>query len=272
MHQSLTSNLNEARAKIDSAKQTVENDVKLQLEAENYRMLVRKVATEKASEILDKAVSPAVAEFNSVIDRRLTEFDSYLKTQREEIDWNVKKIKSELAILERRAELFELADKAIADGDVEAYRRIVILAESDSKPLEPAALAELFRVVGAYSIGAPRRWMSVHLEPTKVDPAATREEDLAATALLQALNIASQPEARGRIADLLNSKISPQSTEHAAALVDAIKKETHLEVIRRLKLVFSKITGYKDEGYHLDARELLDWWEHNRQQMQKDKV
>ena len=162
-------------------------------------------------------------------------------------------------------------ERKIQQQLVEAYRKLVNLTEKTTPDelmkVDAGAMSELFRVVHAYSIFAPTRWNNVHLVPEALNPKKTKEDDLDVDELVPVLATDPQPIARGLIADILSKRAPVGSYRIAAAIVAAIQKETHLEVIRRLEPAFARVTGWKNEGTHLDGRELVEWWQKNEAEL-----
>jgi hypothetical protein len=251
------------------------DQIRLEFEAPKIKSAMESVAKDEAAVLLRAEVHPAVTSFKAElgilgkdINSRLSEFDSFLKSQQDAIAKSVEAQRVELKKLQDRNDITALADKAIADGDVEAYRKLESLAEGAASSLDSAALAELFRVYHAYSPFAPTRWPGLKLNPTAFDAKKTKEEDLDAQDLYSVLLKVQQPEARARIATLLSEKGKVGSFATAQAIVRSLKNETHLEVIKRMRGAFTRVAGYNEPG-KLDARELLVWWNENEDSLRK---
>jgi hypothetical protein len=54
-------------------------------------------------------------------------------------------------------------------------------------------------------------------------------------------------------------------------VAEALKKETNLQGYRALGELLQQLTGHSAEG-KLDKRELLEWYEQNRERLKKDDV
>ncbi len=124
-----------------------------QFKNENVQKTVERAASTEASHLLAKSVEPNIKSFQSKIDdvttqvdRRSQEVDDMAeKTKKAAAD--IESLRGELARLKERNDLSALADVAISQGDVEAYRKLERMTDSLEKDeARNAALSELFRV------------------------------------------------------------------------------------------------------------------------------
>jgi hypothetical protein len=244
----------------ENIKETVSKRIDKEFEQENIKKLVQESANAKAEDILKKSVQPSIEDFKG-----------YLAKQRESIDKKVESLQQEIKNLKKVGEISQLAAKAIGDGDIVSYKKLEHLAFK-AENLEDRAIAtsELFRVFNAYSPFGPVRWVGVHVIPESVNPKKTREEDLDAEDLCKLLQSnPKEPEGRGQTASLLLNVVKVKSYKTSVIIADALKRETHLEVIRRLKSVFRRITDCPEDGTLL-ADQSLEWWEKNKDRLKKE--
>lgn len=231
---------------------------------------VESVASDDAKIILRDEVQPSINSFQATIDKRMADFDVFLKTQRESVDSDIKSLRLELAKVQKRANIMALGDKAIGEGDVEAYRALDRMAADESLMGDDKAVveAELFRVVGAFGIFSPTRVTNIHLIASVINPKKTKEEELTADEVYPFLAKEVGPLGRAKIGDFLQTKARVGSFKIADAIATDLAKENNLEAFRYLGEAFCHVTGYDNVG-HLDCRELLDWWKENRDAFKK---
>lgn len=253
----------------DEIERRVVQKVAAEFEQPRIRETVTSVATSEASAILKNSVQPAITTFQGAIDKRLTDFDGFVTEQKNATLAAYETLRREVETLQRRNRLTALADAAISDGVIEAFRELERICEPEAKGDEyRAAMAELFRVYAAYSIGAPTRWPDLELLASKINPLKQKESELTIDELLTILELRDPPQARARALDLLAKKEIKKSPVVAKALVEALKRETHLEVVRRIRATFALVTEYR-KGGKLDGRDLLEWWEANKAEFSK---
>ena len=121
-----------------------------------------------------------------------------------------------------------------------------------------AVMAELLRVYGAYSFAAPNRWGKITLKASLINPYAKSDEELDEWELLQLLKN-NEPSVRTRAANLLAQKNNLNSYLVAKAIIDAIKNENNLEVIRWFNNAFAHVTGYSPN--QIDGSDTVEWWQ-----------
>jgi len=164
-----------------------------------------------------------------------------------------------------------LADVAISQGDVEAYRKLERITTSlESDEARNAALAELFRVYQAYSIfSGVSRTAGIQLNVPAINSHKSKEEELDVDELVPMLEEA-EPLARAKVAQLISKK-GPKlkSFKTSEAVYKALKKETHLEAYKVLGGLLAQVTG-QEAGGKLDKREIIDWYEKNRDRLRKE--
>jgi hypothetical protein len=245
-----------AKEERDAAKDKIDAEIASQFKDDRVKALVEKAADDKAQQLLKSDVQPSIDAFNQ-----------HLKDQSAAYDKEVSAVRDEVAALKARNEITALADKAIEDGDVASFHKLRDMAYSN--PPHQGAEAEFFRVMSAYSIFAPVRWVGSSLVVSHIDPSKTKQEDLTPEQLLFVINKAPEPQARGIAADLLANNAKPGSYSTIKALMDDIQNEQNLEVIRREKRALSKAAPSFTDGGTVDAQDAIDWWKAHQADMQK---
>jgi hypothetical protein len=259
----------DADRKIGDVKTSFSQQIATEFKSDNIQAIIRQTAAEESKALLSRSVQPSIDSFNSKIDSRFTEFDLSLKQQLANASANLESLKIELNRLQQRNELTALADQAIGQGDVNAYRKLEGLYTT-APPGEylNAVIAESFRVYSAYSLFSPSRSAGYTVQANKVNPKKTAEDELDADELMGIWPSINDGVGRAKIASLLAIKVKPGSFKTAEWTIDAIKKENHLEAMQHLRGVFQQITGY-DKGGKLDDSDVLKWWDENKDDLKK---
>jgi cytochrome c556 len=267
----------QAKASLGEARRGIERQIAEEFKAENVKRTITATAAEESQHLLKQSVEPSITAFErkvgsvtTDIDARFQKFNATVNARQDEIASSLDGLRTELTRLKERNELTALADLAISDGDVEAFRKLESLSSASTKDeRERGAFVELFRVYQAYSIFAPSRITPLRLIPEKVNPAKTKEEELDVDDLLGVLPLADAL-ARAKIGLLLTSKVKQGSYATAEVLYEVLKKETRLEAFQHLGNALVKVSGYKDEGDKLDRRDLLKWYAENRERLKNE--
>ena len=104
---------------------------------------MRNVATAAAKVISDQ-VQPAEAK----VTAQLHSFESFLEERKTQYDADLAAFRAELDALKKRNELTRLADRAIGEGSLSEYQRLLRISHEQVDPdLQAAGGAEVFRVV-----------------------------------------------------------------------------------------------------------------------------
>jgi mannose/fructose/N-acetylgalactosamine-specific phosphotransferase system component IIB len=248
-----------------------------QFKNENVQKTVERAAAAEASRLLAKSVEPSIKSFQSKIDdvaarvdRRSQEVVSVVENTKKAAS-DIESLQGELKRLKDRNDLTALADVAISEGDVEAYRKLERMTTSlENDEAKNAALAELFRVYQAYSIfSGVSRTARIQLNVLAINSHKSKEEELDVDELLPLLNEAD-PLARAKVGQLISKK-GPKlkSFKTSEAVYNALKKETHLEAYKVLGGLLAQVTG-QEAGGKLDKREIIEWYEKNRDRLRKE--
>jgi len=246
----------EAEAKIGDAKTKIDDQIKEALKTENIQRTIQSSVTDQSRVLLKDSVQPSIERF-----------DSDLKKIKEEANEKTASIDSELARLKKRNDLTALADRAITQGDVKAYRQLEKMATASPDDGEDtnANVAELFRVFSAYSLFAPTRGQSVIVNVAQINPQKTKEDELDYDELIGIWE-GAKGIGRAKIALLLQKKTKLNSFSQAEWVIAQLEQDNHLETIMRLNSLFMKITGY-DKGGKLDGSDILAWWKEHKEEV-----
>ena len=239
----------QAQRDIGNAKEALEIEIAEQFKKENVQKTMEAAAGKEAAALLQKSVEPSIKDFQQRLDtsredleKRFTQFNKVITKNEEKSSANVESLRTELARLQKRNDLTALADKAISEGDVEAYRqleRMVGMAKGDESN---AAISELVRVFQTYSIfSGVSRTGGVHLNASEINPAKNKEEQLEIDDLLPLLRI-DNPLGRAKVAELIAKKAKRGSYKTEEVIAEALKRETHLEAFRQLAIAFRSTT------------------------------
>ncbi len=266
----------QAQRDIGDAKKALEAEIAEQFKKENVQKTMEAAAGKEAAALLRKSVEPSIKAFQQTLDtsrddleKRFKQFNDVVTKNEKKSASNVESLRTELARLQRRNNLTALADKAITEGDVEAYRQLETLMTTSKSEEMNAVASELFRVFQAYSVfSGVSRTGNVHLIVSDIDPTKSKEEELEIENLLPLLRL-DDPLARVKVAELISKKAKRGSYKTAEAIAEGVKHETHLEAFKALDLAFQAATG-RAAGGKLDKRELLSWWEENKERLKKE--
>lgn len=234
------------------------NKIEKQFEEPTINTLVQNVAKNEAKTILDKQILPEVSNFKSYIDDIKTKYET---------DYNT--LKKEISELETRNHILSLGDQAISKASRSALEDLLKLITEPSNPnLLNTVLAEIRRIkifwFNATTISG--KTLKVKMQ----DGALKNESDLTTDELIKLL-LEEDYSSRAKSAQLLGNRKEKHVPE---ALLQCIKKDEHLEVVRDAVNSFKLITGYyagdvfgaifraSDIQAAGDDRESIDiWWE-----------
>lgn len=267
----------QAHDDIESAKKTIEVEIAQEFKKENVQKTLDTSVAKEAPALFAKSVEPNIKAFQQKLDasetnldKRLKEFNETLSKNEEKSTANVEALRSELSRLQKRNNLTALADKAISEGDVEAYHQLENLAKERPEGEERnAAMSELFRLFEAYSpMSGVSRTGGVTFDASKINSTKTKEEELEVSEVLPLLRH-DDAMTRTKAAEFISKKAKRGSYKTADAIVEALKNEKHLEAFKALDFAFQAATG-RPVGGKLDKRELLQWWDENKDRLKKE--
>jgi hypothetical protein len=267
----------QARQDIGTAKQAVDDEITEEFKKENVQKTLDTAVAKAAPTLFAKSIEPSIKAFQQKLetseanlDKRLKEFDNTITKNEKQSASDVETLRTEVSRLQKRNNLTALGDKAISEGDVESYHQLenFVNEHSDGED-KNAALSELFRVFEAYSpMSGVSRTAGVTIDASKINPKKTKEEELEVNEVLPLLR-GEDFMTRTKGAEFISKRGKQGSYKTAEAIVEALKKETNLEALKALDLAFQTVTR-RPVGGKLDKRELLQWWEENKERLKKE--
>jgi len=170
-------------------------------------------------------------------------------------------IMAPLLMIKERNRLTAYADSAIASGDRRSYERLLEAFDDPSLAyLGEAARAEALRVYRFYFEGSRLRFHLIDPAAIFSDQQVGSEDELDRHHLISILSDLSLPwQDRTKAALLLGEHPELDALD---ALVDSVRDDPVLDVVREATFSFIQLTGKRFELFHVAA--LLDWWAENR--------
>jgi hypothetical protein len=164
---------------------------------------------------------------------------------------------SELLLLKERNRLTAYADEAIVTGAREPYVRLwESLEDPRMKNLLHAARAEILRVQTAYLAGSRIDRYDIPVAELFPESAALRDTQLSDDQIIQLLQDQKQPwQTRVKSAWILGQRRNNKAGE---ALVNAIKNDPNLDVVKEATFSFEQLTGFHSKIFETALLEA--WW------------
>lgn len=229
---------------------------------EDVQSLARRVAASESvlaeSESAGDTAADAGAGTTEVVgDESLEEVRFRLAAVRE----GLREVDERQQAIDTVAELARMADEAVVHGSRFAYRKLMSrLGEIDTPELRDAAEAQLMRVDSYYV--STRPFQAYVIPVTEIHPTASREEDLRPDDLRRILSSAELPWSfRAKAARLLGESKEDDDTI-AAALMDAIRTDSHLAVVQESLIALENLTTFQADGV-FDEQGAVAWWDDN---------
>jgi hypothetical protein len=169
---------------VDTVRNRVEVRITKEFEEPQIRESVQRVAETAAAKVISDQVQPAEAK----VTARLYGFEKFLDERKAQYDADQASFRAELDTLKKRNELTRLADRAIAEGALGEYERLLRISHEEADPdLKAAANAEVFRVVSAYGALSPSRVKAISINASAVNHSKRDEAELTEDELLVVL-------------------------------------------------------------------------------------
>lgn len=174
----------------------------------------------------------------------------------------------ELVLLKERNRLTAYADEAIATAARTPYDRLWdTFHDPQLSNLVHAARAEILRVQSAYLSGSRIDRFDIPVGNYFPEDRALSDGQLKDGQLIKLLGDADNPwEVRMKAANLLGAR---HSMEVGDALVQAVKRDSNLDVVKEATFSFDQMTGF--HGTLFDATALEQWWLQNKAKFQQPK-
>lgn len=243
---------------MDHESQEVTRQIKDRFDDKNIQATLQDVAANEAHQLLLKSIQPSI-----------TDFHQHLDAQKDQADKELSVFRDELAKLEKRNEIMTLGDKAVAGGDVAAFKRLRTMTGDSDTEISEAANAEYLRVLqadGPLGLTYPGLKLQV---PNGPDGKARNDDDLSVDEILAKALPSTDTKVRFRAGQLLQSKGKPLSYSTAKSIETAIETETNLLAIRELKNAFKHVVPSFTDQYSLDGQDVIDWWKAHEGEVEK---
>jgi len=189
--------------------------------------------------------------------------DANLKVKRtgEEIDFLRKETATELASLKKRNQLTTLADTVIASGDRNTFLKLHRYA-AESKDI--AGISEVLRVKSFFFV--TDRFGKIDLD-AKTELGLIK--DVSTESIVVSIKAAKNWEFRGKCVKVLGLRKEKVAIE---ALLDVIKNDDNLAVMKAALDSFSELTGYEslDIFDNLPDLGVFNWWKINKDKIKKE--
>lgn len=164
---------------------------------------------------------------------------------------------SELVLLKERNRLTGYADEAIATASRASYEKLwTALEDPRLVNLVHAARSEILRVQNYYLSGSRLEHYQISVADYYPDLANLRDTQLKDDQLIALLSNSKNPwQVRMKSANLLGQR---RSTAVGDALVNAIKNDNNLDVVKEATFSFEQMTGYRARIF--ETASLDAWW------------
>ncbi len=164
---------------------------------------------------------------------------------------------SELVLLKERNRLTGYADEAIATAARTSYEKLwAALEDPRLVNLVHAARSEILRVQNYYLSGSRLEQYQISVADYYPDLPNLRDTQLKDDQLIALLSNSKNPwQVRMKSANLLGQR---RSTAVGDALVNAIKKDNNLDVVKESTFSFEQMTGYRARIF--ETASLDAWW------------
>jgi hypothetical protein len=168
---------------------------------------------------------------------------------------------SELVLLKERNRLTAYADEAIATGARAPYQRLwEALDDPRLADLVHAARAEILRVQNFYLGGSRLERFEIPVATYFPEDAALKDTQLKDGQLIKLLHGQKNPwEVRVKAAFILGTR---RSMEVGDALIETVKRDENLDVVKEATFSFEQLTGYRSRIF--DATSMEEWWKQYR--------
>ena len=220
--------------------------------------LMKQVAGGQAKSILEQQVIPEVETFKSEVGTKISDFDTYLKELRVKYEQDYKLLSTELATLKKRNEIIKLGDLGTQAADRAALIELQrIEQESQDDSIKSAASAQIARIK-SFWIGVTRL-KGQELSKTRPDGTKEKSSDFSTAEIIHIMLSNPQWNLRALAAQALKNRKEKGVPE---ALLECIKNDPNLEVVRDAVNSFSGVTGFKKPDVF--SFEIIEsWWNQN---------
>jgi len=225
----------------------------------------QEVAENQASKMLGDEIQPEVTRFYDETTKQLQNFQGFLDNLKADFQREYQTLSDEVSKLKTRNYLTALGDKAISDGNREAYDELSQLSDNKiDNATKIAANAEIRRVISFWTLMATTAEGSISFRSK--DGLAQKDDHISTIILITNGLYDSNFEVRAISARLLGQR---QEKDVPEALLTVASIDKHLEVVKFATLSFNQVTGSKISGiFNIDGLE--KWWkEHSAEVIER---
>lgn len=246
---------------IGDANAKIQTEIKERLDDKNVSATLQEIVGNESKALLAETVDPSIKKFETRLNLATAEAEKQLSAVRESF---AKQLNDEIQTLKERNRITALADKAISQGDVEAYRELEKMAKDND-----AAMSELLGVFNAFSIFSAKRNWGVGLVPSAFNSKKTKEEELEPEEIFPLFFGFESFKGRVRAMELMIPKFRRGSYSQIAFLEEAVRRETNLYALHEMQKAVPRLIGNETWG-SMDGRDFLKWVEENRERLKKE--
>ena len=226
-----------------------------QFEEKNIKKVVEEAAIDKAESLLLKTINPQIENFQKVTNKKVKDFDSFLKAMKGSYENDHKALRKEVAKLQLRNHILELGDKAISHADRTALNELLRLKKNPPDANLLDAISCQIGTVKAFWISVTRI-KGKTLKDLLQDGTLKEEKEYTTPELIELLLKHKNCLVRVRAAQMMNRCHEKGVPE---ALIKCMEQDLDLEVLKYAKDAFEIITGYKGSDV-FNIKPLKNWW------------
>lgn len=222
----------------------------------NIQKTLQGVASEEAQSIIANEVRPETEK----IKGKVNAFESYLTESRTKFEKEYNTLAEQIAVLDARNRILELLDKAINEGDRQAYESLKVLGNVPTQDsFSKAATAATLQVKSFYL--RVTRIKTADLEYKKnSDGTKLKNNDIPTDSLEKVLLTDPDWRIRTKAAELLGNR---KEKRVPPVLLQAIQNDSNLDVLKAALDSFEKVTDYPRADV-LNSDPAVKWWEKSR--------
>jgi hypothetical protein len=229
-----------------------------QFEQPRIQILLEEVARSKSNDLMERQINPELKRLRRKLSGQVDEFEKFQSMMRERLQTDYQLISNEVLRFQRRGDIFELGDTAIGDMSRSAYEELrEILNDPSDALLQLAAKSEIIRVNNAFANSTRTSGITLSMQGT--GDATLEESGLTTRELIDILIDDPDWRFRARSAQLLTEKKELGVPE---ALLEAMKDDENLEVLKNAAKAFETVTGSRAPGV-FEYEYFSEWWETN---------
>jgi hypothetical protein len=229
-----------------------------QFEEPRIQSLLEGVVQTKTQDLMEHQIEPELKRFRQDLADRASDFGKYQSAVREKLQRDYETLSNDILRFKKRSTIYELGDTAIEYMSRPAYEDLLEIVNEPSDPsLQLAAKSEITRINTSFMNAS--RTVGFTLSLQSATETEGQESDITTPELLEALFNDADWKVRARSAQLLADKKELGVPE---ALIESMKDEDNLEVLKDAVRAFEAVTGYRAPeilGYEYCS----DWWEVN---------